>query len=73
MIFVQKNRKLLHKHFDQIALSQLKKDHQKLIPELKQLLPCVEINIVSDDEDERKFDAGQNYDDLEGLCRLFVC
>ena len=49
MMFVQENRKLLHKHFEQIALSQLKKDHQKLIPELKQLLPSVELNIISDD------------------------
>ena len=35
MMFVQENRKLLHKYFKQIALSQLKKDQLKLIPELK--------------------------------------
>ena len=65
MIIVQENRNLLHKHFERIAFSQLKKDKQKLIPELKQLLPSVELNVVSDDEDERKFDAGQNDDNLE--------
>ena len=57
----------LHKHFEQIALSQLKKDQQKLIPGLKELLPSIELNVVSDDEDEKKFDAGQNDDDLEGF------
>ena len=39
MMFVQENRKLLHKHFQRTTLSQLKKDHQKLVPELKQILP----------------------------------
>ena len=67
MMFVQENRKLLHKYFEQSALSQLKKDQQKLIPELKELLPSIELNVVSDDEDERKFDAGQNDDNLEGF------
>ena len=67
MMFVQENRKLLHKHFEQIALSQLKKDQQKLISELKELLPSIELNVVSDDKDEITFDAGQNADDLEGF------
>ena len=53
------------RYVEQITFSQLKKDKQKLILELKQLFPSVELNVASDDEDERKFDAGQNDDDLE--------